>query len=321
MTSSAHVQRTAPSRPAIRRHAAGQERPRRVQGRVQARGHRAPEDRPLASYLDCDGRRREVLGYMGAGGSVLVIDRDCATLGDRRLIAHLGADEPAGNAELVCAAYMHAPEPGSCRRVAAEDLGAVPTGELEALAAQEVSGSQPLLGACGERFELELVDSETSARSVRELRWRRWAASEREPVTASLREVVGSLESYEPARTLTARALLAHGEDPMLSVTALRAELLRLNASRTVLNRGLREAVLARVRHDSLSMSEIALRCDRVKHDSRGGVSGETSWLARRLGLAAEAPGFAPTPWVHSDVLALIARSGLGISPREVEIE
>jgi hypothetical protein len=27
-----------------------------------------------------------------------------------------------------------------------------------------------------------------------------------------------------------------------------------------------------------------------------------------------------PTPWVHSDVLALIARDGLGISPREVEL-
>jgi len=27
-----------------------------------------------------------------------------------------------------------------------------------------------------------------------------------------------------------------------------------------------------------------------------------------------------PTPWVHSDVLALIARRGLGLSPREVEV-
>jgi hypothetical protein len=27
-----------------------------------------------------------------------------------------------------------------------------------------------------------------------------------------------------------------------------------------------------------------------------------------------------PTPWVSSDVLALIAREGLGLAPREVEL-
>jgi hypothetical protein len=67
-------------------------------------------------------------------------------------------------------------------------------------------------------------------------------------------------------------------------------------------------------------MSEIAMRCGRVKYDSRGNVSGETSWLSRRLGLAPEGGEAHPTPWVHSDVLALIARRGLGISPREVEL-
>jgi hypothetical protein len=68
-------------------------------------------------------------------------------------------------------------------------------------------------------------------------------------------------------------------------------------------------------------MSEIAMRCGRVKRDSAGNESGETSWLARRLGILPEGGRDTPTPWVHSDVLALIARLGLGISPREVEVE
>ena len=38
-----------------------------------------------------------------------------------------------------------------------------------------------------------------------------------------------------------------------------------------------------------------------------------------RLGMMPEGGRARPTPWVHSDVLALIARDGLGLSPREVE--
>ena len=87
-----------------------------------------------------------------------------------------------------------------------------------------------------------------------------------------------------------------------------------------MLNRRLREAVQARLARGHLTMSEIAIRCGRCKRDRRGNVSGETSWLARRIGLASEAGRDQPTPWVHSDVLALIARDGLGLSPREVEL-
>ncbi len=61
------------------------------------------------------------------------------------------------------------------------------------------------------------------------------------------------------------------------------------------------------------------MRCGRLKHDAAGNCSGETSWLARRLGMMPEGGREQPTPWVHSDVLALIARDGLGLSPREVE--
>jgi hypothetical protein len=46
----------------------------------------------------------------------------------------------------------------------------------------------------------------------------------------------------------------------------------------------------------------------------------DTSWLARRVGLLADPGDSRPTPWVHTDVLVLIARAGLGIAPRDAEI-
>jgi hypothetical protein len=67
-------------------------------------------------------------------------------------------------------------------------------------------------------------------------------------------------------------------------------------------------------------MSEIAIRCGRVKRDTRGSSSGQTSWLARRIGQLPEGGQDSPTPWVHTDVLALIARDGIGVSPNEVEL-
>jgi len=94
----------------------------------------------------------------------------------------------------------------------------------------------------------------------------------------------------------------------------------RVQDSPIVLNRRLREVVLATIERQELSMSEIAIRCGRVKRDRKGNESGETSWLARRIGLLAEGGRDTPTPWIHSDVLALIARRGLGIGPREVEL-
>ncbi len=87
-----------------------------------------------------------------------------------------------------------------------------------------------------------------------------------------------------------------------------------------MLNRGLREVVQRKLARGELSMSQIAVRCGRVKRDRRGNVSGETSWLARRIGQLPEGGEDAPTPWVHSDVLALIVRQGLGAAPHEVEL-
>src|SRR6202000_1381183 len=102
----------------------------------------------------------------------------------------------------------------------------------------------------------------------------------------------------------TIGALARHREDPGVSVAVLRAELERMNASHIVLNRALRHAVLRAVRVQGMSMSEIALRCGRVKYDARGNASGETSWLARRVGLVPEGGESRPPPGVQSDVLA-----------------
>jgi hypothetical protein len=287
----------------------------------------------FARYRDRDGRCREVVALDGAGASVLVIDRAAPTAVDPRLIAHVAADEAPGNAQLICSDYMSAPNAAACRRLGAEDLLFAPPSELESLAAQlllvDGDASQTPTALCaaagalsrtnGERFALELRFTGISSP---ELRWYGQFGGQDASAPLSLRDVIGRLQRYEPARTLTARAVTAHRDaaSVSVSVTALAVELERLNASRTVLNRALRSAVLTRVRGGSASMSEIALRCGRVKSDARGRLSGETSWLARRIGVAADAPGCAPTPWVHSDVLALIARDGLGISPREVEV-
>jgi len=135
-----------------------------------------------------------------------------------------------------------------------------------------------------------------------------------------LRQVFGLLQAYEPAASMTRTALAAHPQSAGVSVSALRSELNRACNSPIVLNRALRERVERVVATEGLSMSEIALRCGRVKHDKRGNGSGETSWIARRIGQLPEAGAQHPTPWLHTDVLALIARDGLGVSPHEVEV-
>jgi len=276
----------------------------------------------LGHYRDDRGRHREIVAVAGGAGGVLVVDREVHTLGDPRLVAHLAADEPPENAWIVCDHYLSDPRGRRCRRVTAEDLIAA-GGPLARAAAGESRPDTPvdadLFGRHGRAHRLGLV---TSRLSIPELRWLRLPSSGETGVARplSLREVVADLESYEPMRTRTVAALARHDSAPGISVAVLRGELARLDSSRIVLNRGLREAVRSAVESGGLSMSEIALRCGRVKYDARGHASGETSWLARRVGILPEGGERAPTPWIHSDVLALIARCGLGISPREVEL-
>ena len=275
---------------------------------------RSARDLLLGGYTDPHGQPREVIARAGAAGSTLVIDRDRASGGDQRLVAHLGADEPAANAALVCNRYLQdtAAGHGGCRALDAEDSRIAPFEHSPGLERTPPhASSAELVDRLGSAFALEPL---RSALSIPELRWCRRG----QPV--SVREAIASLESYEPVRALTLHALTLHGRSDAISTTVLRAELTRVQDSPIVLNRRLREVVLATVERQQLSMSEIAIRCGRVKHDRKGNQSGETSWLARRVGLLPEGGHSTPTPWIHSDVLALIARHGLGVSPREVEL-
>ncbi len=315
MTSIASAPPTAKRRSARRERARG----RHVRGRRELAGR---ADRVLGHYADRDGNPREVIACMGAAESVLVIDRQRTTRDDQRLVAHLAADEPPANAELVCRCYVRdvAAGCGRCRQVTAEDISSAPLGDRweAGMGAPVAAGGTEPLDRSGRSYALELLPSRMS---IPELRWcRREPAvvGAREPV--STREAIAALESYEPVRTLTVHALARHGQDSGVSTAVLGAELARVQASPIVLNRALREAVQRAVETEQLSMSEIAIRCGRVKRDRRGNEAGETSWLARRVGLAPEGGVSAPTPWIHTDVLALIARRGLAISPREVEL-
>ena len=278
----------------------------------------------LGRYIDPQGRARELVCRPGAGGSTLVIDRLAGAPTDQRLVAHLAADEPAENARIVCSLYLADVHGRGCRRLTAEDLCAAPFATEQARAASEANdlaetGRGELIDEHGCRYSLQDARGGTS---IPELRWHRHPPRGVAgcPELVSVRQVIGSLQSYEPARTLTAEALASYDGEGGVSVAALRAELHRLHASPIVLNRGLREAVLAAVNERGLTMSEIAIRCGRVKRDARGAESGETSWLARRIGMLPEGGKSTPTPWVSSDVLALIARQGLGLSPRELEL-
>ncbi len=275
----------------------------------------------LAGYLAATGRPREIICCQGVSGSRLVIDRDRLTRGDRRLLAHLASDEPIENAKLICDLYLGGSERSRCRCVVSSDLRSPLPTELQGQVLAATNGGaaeHDLCEARGVRYLLAMVPGRAS---TQELRWcgqSIGADLPHEPV--SVRDVVGAIESYEPVRRLTAAAIQRHRRGRRMSVATLCLELHRLNASPTVLNRGLREAALRAVETSDLSMSEIALRCGRVKRDRRGFFSGETTWLARRLGLVCEGGAALPSPWVHSEVLALIAREGLGIPPREAEI-
>lgn len=281
---------------------------------------------PLGRYTDPGGRQRELVRRSGAAGSTLVLDRLARTLTDARLVAHLAADEPQENAQIVASLYLAEREGARrCRLLTAEDLQSAQYAPVESRAAIEPKGAggaagEQLVDRHGRGYRLALARCGTA---ISELRWQRHPPDGEYgcPQVVTVREVIGSLESYEPVRALTAQAVKAHATDRAVSVVVLRAELARVCESCVLLNRGLREAVLAAIGKRGLTMSEIAIRCGRCKRDVRGNLSGETSWLARRIGTLPEHGKKAPTPWISSDVLALIARDGLDVCPREVELQ
>jgi single-strand DNA-binding protein len=200
------------------------------------------------------------------------VDRDATTKGDRRLVAHLAADEPVDNAAIVSLRYIDDVRDRRvvCRALTPRDARTVPLAEEEQvqLSAATLLADREPSDQRGYRYRLDRVQT---GMSIPELRWQRHGT----PAPAcnaivSVREAVAALESYEPVRGLSIRALALHDCDPEVSTTVLRAELTRVQNSPIVLNRCLREAVLASTDRQQLSMSEIALRCGRVKRDSDG---------------------------------------------------
>jgi hypothetical protein len=275
----------------------------------------------LGQYVEDETQQiRELISLPRPNGSVFVVDRLACTASDARVVAHLAASEPPENASSIAEMYLADVERrGRCRLLSADDLVRTRPTSSPASSQSTVLEHTPLLDGEGYCFRIREL---ATGRSVPELRWARSRLHDEQepPELVTLRDVVGRLEDYEPARALTIEALAMYREDPSCSTCTLDGELGRLEGSILVLNRGLREAVLAAVKHRGMTMSEIALRCDRTRRDRTGRVNGETSWLARRIGQAPESGEEHPSPWVQSDVLALIAREGLRVCPREVEL-
>jgi hypothetical protein len=264
-------------------------------------------------YLATDGEREFVL-LRAAGGSRLLVDRRVCDRDGARLLAHLSRDEPDSNANLVARQFL-ADRSRQARPLRPSDFRAAPDG-LAAPLAVEPDTPTVRVDASGRRYALR------ASGSPRELRWHCDGSrtSGPPPRIVSAREVVAALEDYEPVCSLTRAAVERFRADRTISVAALAVESRRIETSPIVLNRRLREAVIAAVTDHDRSLSAIAMACGRIKRDRRGNGSGETSWLARRVGLLPAGRAGRPNPWVHSDTLALIAREGLGLAPREVEL-
>jgi hypothetical protein len=267
----------------------------------------------LHRYRLADLAFREIVVVEAAAGTRLVLDRLKDGGGDARLLAHLSRDEPDENAVHVCREYL-ADARRCCRALRAADLRGAGEGALVSRTIEPVQQTQELIDRVGVRYLLR-----ASGRPA-ELRWHRERPGETASTVVSARDVVAALEDYEPVLAQTRAAVAVWRHDRKVAIATLGLELRRLEASPIVLNRRLREAVVVAVRQRGVSLSAIAIACGRMKRDPRGNGSGETSWLARRVGLIPDGAGGAPNPWVHSDTLALIARDGLGIAPREVEL-
>jgi hypothetical protein len=262
------------------------------------------------------GTERELLAVSRPDARTLLLDTRAASLSDARVVAHLSADEPSANAALLVDMYLSDPTRGRCRRLERGDLAQPTQGASLSGERIEVAQQPALIDCAGARYAIRPL---TLRPDRPELRWTRSRCGNDALLShLTLRDVVGTLEEYEPARAITTRTVTGPLPEST-GVCRLAIELERLLRSPVVLNRRLREAVLRQVKAGE-SMSEIAIRCGRFKRDRRGRRSGETSWLARRVGQMPEGGQAHPTPWIHSDTLALIARDGLGLSPHEVEL-
>jgi len=271
---------------------------------------------------DTTGATRVIVALAAPAGATLVVDRLAGTKADARVLARIAPEEDAGNAELVASMYLADENRRRCRALTAEDLSLKAEAEAgdrgETTDGEAFDYASGVVDDHGVHYCVRVMEG-GEAGPARELRWARadgsggWGA-------VTLRETIARFEAYEPLITMTTEAIDAYGEDRAIGVSTLRLELRRQQGSPIVLNRGLREAVLRAVAQQNLSLSEIAARCGRRHSGCDDLSSGDTTWLQRRIGIKREAGSDAPTSWVHTEVLALIARDGLGLAPHEVEL-
>jgi phage baseplate assembly protein W len=254
---------------------------------------------PFGCYADEDDVRREVVIYERPDQGALVIDRNNETHDNARLVGELARDEPDINAALLAQMWLECPLE---QRRAAPYSGTLPQ-QLPAQLDTADGTYRIAVVSRGERIGSDL----------------RWVCQHpgSDKVATTLREVVAALEAYEPAVAMTEAAIATIPDDTDGGHSVLAREIARLRGSRRVLNRRLREAILAEVAHGT-SLAEIAARCGRVEIAANGVVKGESSWVARRVGLAGDGHG-APRRWIDVDVLAQIA-DAISLTAADVEL-
>jgi hypothetical protein len=144
--------------------------------RAPPHGHRRPPSASagevLGQYTDRLGSSREIVARSGAGGSALVIDRDAATFGDGRLVAHLAPDEPAESPSLMCDQYL-ADARRRCGRVTSADLETIPDPQDDRQGHNqgEAPDSNLLVDRHGRSYNLEPV---LGSLSIPEIRWQQY---------------------------------------------------------------------------------------------------------------------------------------------------
>lgn len=289
--------------------------PTRPRPAAPARKAKSKKKAELARYREAEtGAVRVIVALRGPDDSILVVDRLQGTKADPRVVARIDATEEPSNARLIAEMYAADEDRGIVRRLTREDAYGVAQPDPEP--AQDYA--EPVVDEEGVSWALRVLDG-GEGRASRELRWARQTGVDEWQIE-TLRDTLAHFQSYEPFMPMTAAAVAAHESDAEIAVSTLNSEYRRQQTSPIVLNRGIREAVLGTVNMGVASLSEIAARCGR-KHSGKSDTeSGDTTWLQRRIGVRAEAGSEHPTPWVHTKVLALIARDGLGIAPNEVEV-
>ncbi len=280
-----------------------------------ARGTRAT----LGSYRTDDPPRERRIGAVAIpDGSVLVLDYEMPSCADPRVLARIAPEEPPGNAQLVADLYLADTRRGRSRPLTLADLeGSAPASRPS----QRDAHVELPTPRSRQIWVVSSIRANTDAGEFPQLRWMELAETPGEsfgPVT--LREVIGALERYEPAIAMTRSAIDAQPPGGAVSTATLRAELHRMQAQR---DRA--EPWTARSGRPRAGLRDVAQRDRACAAGARNATAAETS-AARRAGspgasaVCPESGKPTPTPWVHTSTLALIAREGLRVSPREVEL-